>query len=99
MPIYSYVSLDQNLACPQRLVAESVRSRAARRLEAVRVSLCAHLEVAEELLPLDNLAAFYNKHEKHVQLALTYPEARVFKDAVPRVAVLAYEKTCWPDTA
>ena len=42
---------------------------------------------------MDNFAAFFKKHEKYAQLALQYPEARIFKDSLERCAVEAYEKT------
>ena len=44
-------------------------------------------------MPIDNLAAFFQKHEKYAQLALQYPEARMFKDSLEKCAVEAYEKT------
>ena len=62
-------------------------------LQNVRVSICAHLELAEELMPMDNLAAFFQKHEKYAQLVVQYPEARISKDSLERCAVEAYEKT------
>ena len=42
---------------------------------------------------MDNLAAFFQSHEKYAQLALQYPEARIFKDSLERCVVEAYEKT------
>ena len=52
-----------------------MRSGARTRLEDVRVSLCQRLDVAEELVPLQNLSVFFGEHERHAKLALEYPGA------------------------
>ena len=88
--LYSLVSSEQKLGRDRH--SGQQRMNCTRILEAVRVSICAHLELAEELMPMDNLAAFFQKHEKYAQLALQFPEARISKDSLERCAVEAYEK-------
>ena len=73
--------------------AAGPRARARSGLEAVRVSLCQRLGVAEELVPLQNLSVFFGEHERHAKLALEYPGAFVYKDALPGPVVEAYERT------
>ena len=45
------------------------------------------------LVPLDALANFYGRHERHAQLIHLYPQAELLKDCVPRKVVEAYAKT------
>jgi hypothetical protein len=59
----------------------------------VRTSLCAHVGIAEELVPFHNIRLFFCGHEKHAQLALLYPRAKVVKDTVSWAMVDAYRKT------
>ena len=72
--LYSLVSLDSKLG-HIRAVCPYMRSSARTRLEDVRVSLCQRLDVAEELVPLENLSVFFGEHERHAKLALEYPGA------------------------
>ena len=91
--LYSLVALDQVLARASNRTASHVRGRVRAPVEAARISLCAYMQVSEALVPLENVSAFFAQHEGHAKLSLTYPEARIFKDAAPCVAVEAYEKT------
>ena len=43
--------------------------------------------IAEEFIPLPNLAMFYHQHHAHARLPLLYPDAKRFVDSVPRCAV------------
>ena len=58
-----------------------------------RISFCDHAKLAEELVPADALSAFFGRHEMHARLPLKYPGVQVLKNAVPKFAVEAYEKT------
>ena len=91
--LYSFVSVDSKLGHNWEVASRSLRSRAKSGLEAVRVSLCQRLGVAEELVPLHNLSVFFGAHERHAKLALEYPGAFVYKDVLPGPVVEAYEKT------
>ena len=59
----------------------------------MRTAFCASLELSEEHVPLDALAKFYGRHERHAQLVHLHPQAQVVKDRVPRAVVEAYAKT------
>ena len=61
-------------------------------LAAVRATLCAQLELSEELVPLTQLRMFFTRHEKHARLALDHPEAFVLRDAVSRASIEVYRK-------
>ena len=78
--LYSFVSLDSKLG---QNWAAGPRARARSGLEAVRVSLCQRLGVAEELVPLHDISVFFGEHERHARLALEYPDAFVYKDVLP----------------
>ena len=44
-------------------------------------------QIAEEFIPLPNLAMFYQQHHAHAMLPLIYPNAKCFVDSVPLCAV------------
>ena len=62
-------------------------------LNAARIAFCSYADVAEELVSLDCMSAFYGRHERHAKLIFEYAEASVVRDVVPRFAVQAYERT------
>ncbi len=91
--LYSLVSLHKTLGRSQNRTSPHGRVRGMQELTAARVSLCQELGLSEELVPLENLGAFFGRHERHARLPLMYADASVVKDAVPRSVVEAYEKT------
>ena len=63
--LYSLVSLDKQLGRINHILVHAARGKAYTDLVAARVSVCAHLELAEELVPLEALSGFFGKHEKY----------------------------------
>ena len=61
-----------------------------RHLIGIRPKLVEQSRVAEELIPVSNMRAFYVSHERHAQLALRYPHATVVKNTMARYLVDAY---------
>ena len=61
------------------------------RLQDVRRRFCESIEVAEELVPLAVLRAFFDKHAEHARLAL-YPGTSLFTDSLPLQVVEAYSQ-------
>ena len=85
--LYGRVSLDGNIVRP----AGGVNNAGAqRRILALRADLCKELDLAEELVPVSNIQAFYRHHEAFVKLALKYPAATVSKISMDRKLVDAY---------
>ena len=91
--LYSQVSLDFELGRRQNRSSVAQRATLEERLVAVRTAFCESVELAEERLPLDRIAAFFGRHERHAQLILAYPQARLVKDTMQRALVEAYAKT------
>jgi hypothetical protein len=87
--LYSQVSLEQEVVRGRGGQNHCNRSRIA----AIRTALAARIDTAEELITFRELSVFFQKNEKHAQLALRYPSATVVKDAVPKYLVDAYKKT------
>ena len=90
--LYGKVSLERKLGAPRSLVSKEQRGKVWERLTAVRVSLCAALEVAEERISLHQLGMFYQRHEKHARLCLEYPDIAAVTDTVQRVQIDAYRQ-------
>ena len=58
--LYSLVSLDKTLGLTKnRHLVPNRRDQAFETLQSVRVTMCDHLKLAEELVPLDNLLDFF----------------------------------------
>ena len=88
--MYGLVSSDRNLA---RVTRQRTVGRVQNNLFEARVSLALHMHLAEELIPLQNLAAFFSQHQKHARLVDQFPTARLHKDAVRQEVVDAFRET------
>ena len=64
-----------------------------RTLSDVRTRFCAQVSLAEELLPLNVVRDFYLRHDAYARLALEFPDATVYRDALPWATVRAYRET------
>ncbi len=88
--LYGLVSLQKNLA---RMSDQRTFGMVYHNVVEARVVLAEHLGRAEELIPLQNLGVFFSRHQSHARLVGLYPEARVYKDAVPVGVVNAFRET------
>ena len=88
--LYGLVSLQKNLA---RMSDQRTVGMVYNNVVEARVVLAEHMGRAEELIPLQNLGVFFPRHQSHARLVGLYPEARVYKDAVPVGVVNAFRET------
>ena len=86
-----------------RLPEQRLQGSAHNSLVEARRSLAQHMDIAEELIPLGNLATFYSGHESHARLKLFYPNARLHTDSMALELVSAFRESmrgqALPDTA
>ena len=91
--MYAEVTLEKTLARRNETVCTGHRDQIASDLLAARISFCEQAKLSEELVPLDSIAFFFRCHEAHARIPSRYPGVQILKNAVPKFAVEAYEKT------
>ena len=87
--LYGLVTLETNLV----LIKRGYSKRFEKRLIEKRIEFCRSASLAEELVPLKSLQDFFRRHMAYARLPLQFPEATVYKDALPWTLVEAYRRT------
>ena len=73
--LYGLVTIDTKYGAKKR----QIRPTRLRSLLVVRRTLCASMQVAEELIPLKVFDEFFTKHEAYARLSAKYPQACILK--------------------
>ena len=101
--LYRLVPLDVNFRRGINAVHPAARRVVDAALRLIRVSLCAHLEVAEDLVPVSELSKFFRAHQFWACLPLRYPTVAVSHDSVTAPLVKLYRRNFYgevlPETA
>ena len=85
--LYKLVSLDMNYSRYHHRHMRASGKALDEHLVGVREVFARDHQIAEEFIPLPNLAMFYHQHHAHAMLPLIYPNAKCFVDSVPVCAV------------
>ena len=85
--LYSGVSLDRNIVRP---AGGFNNAGCQRRMLAIRADVCRELDLAEELIPMSSIQAFYRRHETVAKLPLVYPAATLSKVSMAKHLIDAY---------
>ena len=88
--LYDLVTLGTKYGTNQRQVRYNKQDMV---LRAVRMTLCKHIKLAEELIPIKVFADFYAKHEEYARLRHRYPQASILKDTLPLALIDAHRKS------